>query len=234
MKHFTLADILAALVVVFAAIVIVVDCDKVFAAGPDTALARCRHARRTAADRLVIAELYRIEAAAGITEPGLLAAAACAESGYRSVLSGDEGKSEGLLQFQGWAKPHIANHGAKTKDPRHDWRASARYWAAHVVKQLPRVRRHCKGRGGYATRSLYLWASANVTAVRYPRCRCLKRKHGVCWLEDRASDGRCRRRVPRCARKGTRGETRHVKYLRAWRAYEVRMQAGADQGRASQ
>lgn len=157
----------------------------------------------------ILRELLKIERAAGIPDAarGLLLAAACRESGYRADPSGwqDGGRSRGMFQFMAWAKKSIRKHGGEGADVRLDWRASARFWAAHVVKQYKRVKRHCRtSRLRHRTWAAMRWASANATAVRHPKCA------------QRDLYGRCVNWVPRCARAGGRGETLHWKTLRGW------------------
>lgn len=137
----------------------------------DAAVVGCAQNRTPDAER--VAALFELERAAGVPPAarGLLAAAACRESGYRADPRGhnDGGKARGMMQFWGWAKRWIRLHGGRGPDPRLDWRASASYWIAHVAGQVPRVRRHCRGRRGFASVTEQVWASANLTAVRRPR-----------------------------------------------------------------
>jgi len=177
------------------------------AAHADPAINSCpnRYARDVPRD--VIAALWRIDREIlPPTARGLVLAAACNESGYRAAgKCGDGGRSCGMFQFMRWTIPALRRLGAKGPDPRLDWRAAARFYAAHVARQAPRVRRYCRGRRGYATRAAMVWASAVQTATRAPKCAA------------RNVAGRCIRRVPRCARRGSRFETLHWQRLRAWR-----------------
>jgi hypothetical protein len=169
-----------------------------------------RYARDVPRDVLV--ELWRIDRS-GLPEAarGLVLAAACNESGYRaSGKCGDAGRSCGMFQLMKWTIPGLRAIGAKGADPRLDWRAAARFYVSRVVRQIPRVRRHCRGRRGYATRESMLWASAVQTAVRAPKCA------------ERNTAGRCVRRVPRCARRGSRYEAKHWARLRQWRQWVQR------------
>lgn len=131
----------------------------------------------------------------------LVLAAACNESAIiPNPGKGDGGKAVGMFQFHPWAKKYIKKYSKKQlKDPRLDWEASALYYVSHNIRQLPRVRKYCKGKGKYTTRSLYLFASANKTAIRFPKC--LKRNQ----------NNKCIKRVPRCSYKG--GETKHWKMM---------------------
>lgn len=136
----------------------------------------------------VIRELTSIEATEGLPG-GLLLAAACNESGYRADPGrGDSGRAVGMFQLWPWASRHV---------DRLDWRSSARFWAGRVVRNFRRAKSYCKGRRGYRSRLEQWWASAAVTAVRAP-----KRENG--------------KLVPRCAWKGSRGESIHWKIRRAW------------------
>lgn len=154
----------------------------------------------------VLRGLLRIEAELGLPNHarGISLAAACRESAFRADPGlGDRGRSAGMFQFMAWAKRRIK--GAKTRDPRLDWKASARYWISHLIRQRSRVSKHCKGRRGYETRRDMILASSNATAVRSPKCT------------QRKPNGRCTARVPRCARLGSRSETSHMRTWRRWR-----------------
>lgn len=142
----------------------------------------------------LVAELFRIEAEAGLEAAGLLAAAACIEAGYSPTPRGtaDGGRAKGMFQFWAWAKRAIGP--ASTKDPRLDWRASAAYWARHTVALLPKAKRCPKTKRGYVSRQAALWASAATTAVRGPRpgrapyCAragkpCTESKHACLWRQ---------------------------------------------------
>lgn len=165
--------------------------------------------------RAMVDELLAIERAAGFPDDvrGLTVAAACNESGFKPGARGDyvsrgagvrEPTSYGLLQFQAWAKRHIRKLGAKTRDPRLDWRASARFWTAHVAKQVPRVVRVC----GY-TDPVDIWRAAHLTAIRAPKCGRWRMIAGR---------QRCTRYEPRCHKIGSRNRQSHWKILHAWRA----------------
>ncbi len=175
----------------------------------------------------VVATLLRVEVEERVPKlaRGILLAAACLESAYRADPGcGDRGASCGMFQFQGWARRWIRavqlETGLGTADPRLDYEASARYYWRHLIAQLPAVRRHCRGYGGYATRLDYVLASAATTASRHPRCarrgyRCAARVKGRCVRHETRL--RCVKRVPRCARRGTKGESNHWRLLQRWR-----------------
>jgi hypothetical protein len=75
--------------------------------------------------------------------------------------------------------------------------AAACFYAQRVRKALDRAERDCPGRGRYESREAYLWASAATTATRAP-----VRRGG--------------RFVSRCARRWTRGESKHWALRRSW------------------
>jgi hypothetical protein len=177
----------------------------------DAMMTGCRGHRPSAA---MLDELLRMESAAGFPASvrGLMVAAACNESGFEPGARGDyvargagvrEPTSYGLLQFQAWAKRGIRQQGARTRDPRLDWRASARYWAAHVARQVPWVRRVC----GY-TAEADIWRAAHLTAIRAPKCARWRIRNGR---------QRCVRREPRCHRLGSTSRQSHQRILQGWR-----------------
>jgi hypothetical protein len=125
-----------------------------------------------------------------------------------------------LLQLHGSHKRKAAKvyreiHGHEPKgDPRRDWRTAATYWARRVVRGYNKAAAQCRGRGGYATRADYLWASGNLTATWRPKCarfKCIEHSGEACLKR------LCVKRTARCARKG-RYETRHWETLRRFRS----------------
>lgn len=168
----------------------------------------------------IVRQLFAIERAEGLP-PGLIAAAALRESSCRpEIHCGDGGRSCGLLQLHGSHKRKAAKvyreiHGRDPKgDPRRDWRTSATYWARRVVRGYNKARAQCRGRGGYATRQDYLWASGNLTATWRPKCarfKCLERDGETC------AKRLCVKRAARCAKRG-RYETKHFATLRRFRS----------------
>lgn len=203
-------------------------------AAPSVSEVAVRACRSVAGERgaKVALELLEVERREGLPE-GLLVAAAYEESRCgASERCGDGGRSCGVVQFAGWATPGIRDirleldRGPRVPDPRLDVVASATYWARRVVRgrayaltgappgKRPRPTLACKGRAGYATVADRLWASANLTAVRAPRCvveECLERDEQL-----GCSRKRCRLWGPRCAVRG-RYETNHWRRLRRWR-----------------
>lgn len=158
----------------------------------------------------IVVSLFEIERELGGPDwpTGLLAAAACQESGYTPAgRCGDKGKSCGIVQFQGWASDDIAAHvrpedGCDADDARFCWQASARFWVTHVRAQYEKrdwVRKRCRNWNRYPTHRDRWWASANATAVWNPK------------------DGE-----PHCTIGGHRYETKHWKRLRAWRREAAR------------
>lgn len=170
------------------------------------ALHGCFHVRGAPID--LLREGFAIEREEGLPV-GLLVAAWCNEKRYRLTTScGDDDKSCGIVQFQGWAKKRIravqmelvARSGRPVPkgDPRYDYQAASRFWARHVKSFLPKALKLCK-RGsqatwrGYDTQNEMVWASAAVTAVR------TKSQKGV-----------------RCAWKGRPSESAHWRIRREW------------------
>jgi hypothetical protein len=102
---------------------------------------------------------------------GMLLAATCHESGYSPVAKGDRKFSKkgramaiGILQFWPWAKKYIDR-----KNPHQ----SAEFWMQRIVRQLPSIKRQCKGwRFKNRTRR---WLAAWTKAVRAPK------KSGRCY-----------------------------------------------------
>jgi|MDSV01.1.fsa_nt_gb hypothetical protein len=96
---------------------------------------------------------------------GMLLAATCHESGYNPLAKGDRkfskkriAKAIGILQFWPWANKYIDR-----KDPRQ----SAEFWMKRIVRQLPSIKRQCKGwRFKNETRR---WLAAWTKAVRAPK-----------------------------------------------------------------
>lgn len=173
-------------------------------------------------DPKMVRALLSVEQAAGFAPAarGLLVAAACNESGFNPKALGDwhdivtrkrcknntpgcVPKSYGLLQFQGWAKRHIRRLTDAKGDPRFDWRASAIYWAKHIVRQVPRVKREC----GYPD-ALDVWRAAHRTAIVKPKCGQWKFRRGK---------QVCAKRIPRCHKVGTVYRSKHWSILTTWK-----------------
>jgi hypothetical protein len=196
---------------------------------PEVAVRACRFLAGEEGEA-VAHKLLEVERKEGLPT-ALLVAAAYEESNCGTATRcGDGGRSCGVVQFGGWAIPGIRDVALELAietpvDPRYDVVASATYWARHVKRGRayakrgsppnvrPRRKLACKGRAGYASVADRLWSSANLTAVRAPRCvleQCVERDSVGC------SRYRCRRYGPRCAVKG-RYETNHWRRLRRWR-----------------
>jgi hypothetical protein len=200
------------------------------------ALTRCPTNRRP--PKAVVAELFHMERAAGVPEAarGILAGAACQESAFRADPGkGDGGKSWGIVQFASWAIPGIRRMGAdpKLKDPRLDWRASARYWLKRLKRNVPKARRACRGRRGYASLEQQVWMSANLTAVTRPKCI----RRGKCRERDNADEcvrWYCAKIGVRCATAG-KAETKHALHMRNWHRWvdERQRKAAATAPRAA-
>jgi hypothetical protein len=184
----------------------------------DRALVDCEGNRRPSKDqRNRMREVYAMELDAGVPDAvrGITLSAFCNEASY--VLSpgrGDGGRAVGILQHWGSHRDGIRRvqvdlYGeARGDDAREDWFASTTYWLRKLIRNAKRARSHCKGRRGYASREMQVWASGNLTAVARPKCA--RRR----WSERLQKDV-CVKFVPHCARAG-RFETGHLRRLRRW------------------
>lgn len=173
-------------------------------------------------DRAMVVELLEIEAAAGVPDVarGITVAAACRESGFGPAIKGDwrlrsdrrvrckEGSTNcapralGMFQHWYWARKGILRMGETDfHEPREDWRRAAEFWARHIVKQVPRVRRVCK----YES-ELDVWKAAHRTAVTSPSC------------VERLKSGQCVKFRPRCHKVGVRRKSSHWSTRDGWYA----------------
>lgn len=198
------------------------------------AATHCKNNRSPVPER--IAALFRVEHEEGVSKAarGILAAAACYESGYRAFSIGDDGKAIGIVQFWSWARPHIRRlrrklckalprperklsiHCLKLKDSRQDWLASSIFWARRLVRHYRKAKVLCDNRGGYSTWEDLLWASADLTLGRSPTCF----RQGGCirWADNRTCERwGCAMWGVRCAQSGDY-ETGHWELLEQWRA----------------
>jgi len=107
---------------------------------------------------------------------GMVLAAACHESGLQADSEGDHSfskdgtpKAIGILQQWPWWETSPWGPRINRRDPQE----AARAWLAHLVDQIPKVRKPCRLRR--ASKRERLWVVAWVTAVRAPaknpRCR---------------------------------------------------------------
>ena len=176
--------------------------------------------------RDVVDQLLRIEVGAGVPNVarGILAAAACRESGFREHVGGDwytltGGKrctraqrdrglcvaySRGMMQLGRWAKRAMRRKWSSftTLDPRMDWQRSAEFWIGHVVSQVARVRREC----GYSD-ELDVWKASHATAVTKPKC--------ARWRMGKNGKQRCAKYIPRCHRVG-KHKSKHWAVRATW------------------
>ncbi len=178
-------------------------------------------------DVKTIRELLRIEKDAGISGKarGLLVAAACNESGFKHRAMGDfvdrvtgkrchtrdwqrcEPTSFGIVQQRGWVKKHLRRMGAKSKDPRFDWKIASAYWARHLVNQVPRVKEVC----GYPDEE-DIWRAAHRTSVMAALCG----RYGKVRISKTGKPyQRCAKFIPRCHRLGAKKRS-HWKILARW------------------
>jgi hypothetical protein len=184
----------------------------------DRAVVDCEGNRRPNSEqRDRMREVYAMELGAGIPDAvrGISLSAFCNEASY--VLSprrGDGGRAVGILQHWPIHRGGIRRvqrdlYGeARGDDAREDWVASTIYWLRKLVKNAARARGHCRGRRGYSSHEVQVWASGNLTAVARPKCA---RKR---WSERLQKDV-CVKFVPHCAR-ARRFETGHMRRLRRW------------------
>ena len=176
-------------------------------------------------------ELLDIEKEAGFTgvARGLLAAAACNESGFNPLARGDwrslidkrkscRRRSEecapismGIVQLGAWSRRGLRKMGSTMPEPRFDWRIAARFWAKHVVAQIDRVRAKCpKLRRGWgpSTPEADVWRAAHRTAVTFPKCGKYRMRGGK---------QKCTKWIPRCHRLGKRYRSSHWRILATWK-----------------
>ena len=96
---------------------------------------------------------------------GMLLAAACLESGFNPRAKGDwtsdrrYARAIGILQLWPWWTRSDGYHVHRTNHEE-----SARAWMAHIIRQLPKVRRRCR----YRTQ-VKQYVAAWVHAIRAPR-----------------------------------------------------------------
>lgn len=172
----------------------------------------------------IVRELFRIEETAGITGEarGILAAAACNESGFTKKAMGDfvdrvtgarcrtrdwkrcKPTSFGMVQQRGWVKKHIRKLGSKSGEPRFDWKIATTYWAQHLVNQIPKVRKECRYKD-----EIDIWRAAHRTSVVKPKCARWR-------VSKKTGKQRCAKRIPRCHKIGKRF-TSHWKILMRWK-----------------
>ena len=120
--------------------------------------ARCPNAKIV--DPWLVWQLLEVEERAGLPVElrGLVAAAACTESGYNATARGDcvgrRCRAVGVLQLWPW---WTRRYDVDREDPI----PSAEAWLAHVVRQLPKAAKACPRAKG-----LRLWRVAQVRAVR--------------------------------------------------------------------
>lgn len=177
----------------------------------------------------MVKELLHFEREAGIPDVvrGISVAAACNESGFFPMAKGDwkheltrrpcskaqrdDGAcyftSGGMFQFGGWAKKRLRSLGAKTFDPRFDWRASAVFWTSHVAKQVPRVRAVCPKiqKGWHKASEVDIWKAAHKTAIVKPLCLAYR------------SNGKCKKWGPRCHHLGKQRDSSHWSIWYSWK-----------------
>ena len=119
---------------------------------------------------------YEVEYGVPVQMRGMVLAAACHESKFDPGSEGDHkfskrGKPLAIGILQQW--PWWSNSPTGPKINRRNPREAARAWVAHVVSEIPKVRRGCHIYR--ANQVEKLWRIAWVTAVRapssVPRCR---------------------------------------------------------------
>jgi len=192
----------------------------------------------------MVREMLAMERKAGFPPEarGLSIAAACNESGFHSHSKGDwrheitRGKcsraqvkagecyftSAGMMQFGGWVKKELRKMGAKTRDPRFDWRVSVQFWVKHIAVQVPRVLEMCPTlkKGWTKASTLDVWRAAHRTAIVQPLCIRYRR------------NGTCKERGPRCHRLNRHYYSAHWSKLDRWN--EVAKQTAGTDGKKPQ
>ncbi len=101
---------------------------------------------------------------------GMVLAAACMESGYNPLAKGDyrQGKKKkvakavGILQLWPWYERPKSRRGYGVDRTKPDQAAEA--WMAHIVKQIPKVKKKC----GFKNERR-IWMAAWAYGVRYPK-----------------------------------------------------------------
>jgi hypothetical protein len=131
----------------------------------DQAIHNCRRSRNPSTK--VIDTLIKVEQ---LFNPppsmrGMILAAACMESGFNPLAKGDRkfSKSKKLPMaigvLQQWPI-YEKMYGTDRTNPE----SAARSWMAHIVRQLPKVKKQCK----YTT-DRKIWVAAWVTGIRYKK-----------------------------------------------------------------
>jgi len=131
----------------------------------------CDRAQVGKFDRALLRDLLRFEEEYKVPRRlrGMVLAAACHESGFNPGSEGDHkfstrGKPKAIGILQQWEWWTTSPWGPKID--RRNPRQAARAWVAHVVKQVPKVRKDCHlGRPSMEDR---LWKVAWLTAIRRP------------------------------------------------------------------
>jgi hypothetical protein len=127
---------------------------------------------RTTPDRTLLLEMLRYEEEFNVPLElrGMVLAAACHESGFTPDIEGDHRfskdkktpKAIGILQQWPWWETSPWGPKINRRNPRQ----AARAWVAHVVKQVPKVRRNCRLKR--LTQEDRLWKVSWLTAIRSP------------------------------------------------------------------
>jgi len=131
----------------------------------DQAIYNCKYAKPEKVNKKLLWSLVKIENKYNPPEAlrGMLLAAACFESGYKTTARGDFTKKRrpraiGILQQWKW----VEKYGVDRLDPLQ----AADFWMRHVVRQLKSVKRKCKFKS-----KKRLWIAAWVTSIRAPKAK---------------------------------------------------------------
>ena len=139
---------------------------------PKIAVDNCKRvSKNRSAEALVIArKMYQVEREFNIPEnfQGMSLAAACLESGFNPRAKGDKSKKGryralGVLQLWPWWEKYY-------KVDRTDPEASTRAWMAHIMRQLPKVKKSCRPRSK-SKQMVQAWVHAIRAPKKTGRCR---------------------------------------------------------------
>ena len=128
------------------------------------AATRCENARAVNIDKEFFRQLISIERASGVPfiYRGMVLAAACNESGYSSLATGDSGKAIGLLQMWPWWE---RKYSLNRRDPID----SAVFWTKHILSVVPKAVKRCGKRKGFVSAWAWVASGPKGWTCRAPR-----------------------------------------------------------------
>lgn len=130
----------------------------------EVARTQCKNARPEKVDTELLKDLLAIEKYLGVPEKyrGAVLAAACKESGYKSHVTGDNGKAVGILQMWPWWK-------SRFKVNRHDPLASASAWISQILKSVSKAKKKCGKRSAFVRAWAWVASGPKGWRCRAPR-----------------------------------------------------------------